>query len=195
MRLSPLLVCILLPVSPAGATGGDSGQPVHRCVGGHGETVFSGLPCAATGTASASAEASGLAVAAAPAGGPGGAPDAARACAASRDELRERVAAAIALRDANTLAGLMRWRGVGAGTADRRLRTLRDLVKRPLLAIEADTGDDAFDVAGPGWSADAEDAEDTEEVLHVRTGSGADDGVREHTFGVSLLEGCYWLTW
>lgn len=153
---------------------GDAGQAVHRCVGRQGEIVFSGLPCATTGAA--------VSATAAP-DAPTPAADA--ACPATRDELRERIAGAVARRDANALAALVRWRGVGSRAASERLRAMRELVARPLLAIDAGgddvTGGDAMERGG--------------DALRVRTGSSETDGVRAHTFGVDAQGGCYWLAW
>lgn len=99
-------------------------------------------------------------------------------CASSREALRARIADAIARRDPNALAGLAGWHGIGASAAAAHLRTLRDLVQRPLLAIDDD--DDATgEIAG----------------LRVRTGSAESGGVREYTFGVRVAGGCYWLSW
>ena len=151
------------------AQGAESGQRVHRCIGAQGEIVFSGLPCSAGAT---DASAGDPASAVTPAPG---------ACAASRKELRDRVMTAIAQHDPNALAGLLRWRGVG--NVDARLRTLRELVQRPLLAI-----DDDGEAGGDASTAPAS------ETLRVRTGSG-DAGVREQTFGVTVEGGCYWLGW
>lgn len=143
----------------------DAGQRVHRCVGAHGEIVFSGLPCTADSGAVTSTAATIVSVADG-------------ACPASPDALRERIAAAIARQDANALAGLLRWRGVGAAEAASRLAQLRQLAQRPLLAIDVDGGSES-----PGGS------------MRVRTGSNERDGVREHRFGLSLESGCHWLTW
>ena len=80
----------------------------------------------------------------------------------------------------------MRWRGVDARTADRRLLALRDLVKRPLIAIDAPNDlDETFD----------DPAALDNDNLHVRTGSDDPGGPREHAFGVGADEHCYWLTW
>jgi hypothetical protein len=162
------LACLLAVVSvlvtpPAHA---DDGQTVHRCAGRHGEIVFSGLPCTAGSAVGASAAATAPPVLAA------------RTCPHSREELGDRVAAAIGRHDANALAGLLRWGGVGAGAADGRLRVLRKLAAQPLLAIDnyADSDAEAYG-------------------LHVRTGSGDSGGVREHSFGISVAAGCHWLVW
>lgn len=155
-------------------------QRVHRCVGQHGEIVFSGLPC--SGESAAIAGVSAIADGATTAPLPQQAAVSA-ACPASREELRERIAAAIARRNANGFASLLRWNGIGGGGANSRMRELRDLTQRPLLTI--DDGDAAADEAKPA-AADG---------LRVRTGSGAEGGVREHAFGVSAGAGCYWLEW
>lgn len=161
-----LLVAAVAVLRPAAAQ--ESGQRVHRCVGAHGEIVFSGLPCATETAAAAQSPVEDTSASA--------------ACPASPTELRRRIGAALARKDANALAGLIRWRGIGGGEAGSRLGELRQLAQRPLLAIEADGG-------APDPSAPAADA------LRVRTGSNEQDGVREHRFGVLLESGCYWLTW
>lgn len=153
----------------------DNGQRVHRCVGLHGEIVFSGLSCAAsqsTGTEFSSNS--------------GAAPlPAADSCPSSRIELSERVVAAITRHDPNALAGMLRWRGVSGEAAKIRLRTLRDLARRPLLAIDAATDQ----------QTDDDTAVDAADGMHVRTGGGDSGGVHEHAFGVALEGGCYWLVW
>lgn len=171
------LLVWLAVMQPAMAQPDLRGQPVHRCVGGHGEIVFSGMPCAPGQAVDGTpVEPAGAAIA------PAGA-----SCPASREELRDRIANAIALHDANALAGLLRWRGVDATTAGGRLRVLRELVRRPLLALDADTGEtDA--------PADAGHAGTDDDFLDVRTGGGP-DGVREQHFGVNVEGGCYWLSW
>ncbi|HEY0229929.1 MAG TPA: hypothetical protein VGC55_01640 [Dokdonella sp.] len=162
------LLCTLL-AAPLAAQDG-VGQTVHRCVGQHGEIVFSGLPCAENGATDIAAKAAtGTDI---PAAFPS-------TCPASRDELRERISIAIGRRDSNALAGLLRWSGVSGGAAKSRLRELAELTQRPLLGVDA--GDD--------------DASRSGDAFRVRTGSNESGGVREHTFGISADTGCYWLTW
>ncbi|GAA0716922.1 hypothetical protein [Dokdonella soli] len=180
MRAYSLVACGLLGAalsSLAIAQAGSTGQTVHRCVGRHGEIVFSGLPCAAGESAAISAAVATTA----------SAPQADAACPASREELRDRVAAAIARRDPNALAGLLRWQGVGASAAGSRLRALRDIAQRPLLAIDSTGAVDG--------SPDDTQALDASDSLRVRTGSNESGGVREHAFGVGVEGGCYWLVW
>ena len=154
------VLCIALCAGAQGGVQAQDGQAVHRCAGRHGEIVFSGMPCRAAPEALG-----GLATPAAPA-------PAADSCPASDAELRERVAAAVARRDPNALAGLMRWQGVGSAAAAQRLRSQRQLAQKPLLAIEGDAA-----------------------TLRVRTGSGDDGGVRELLFGTESANGCRWLAW
>jgi hypothetical protein len=157
-RTSKVLLPILL-LAASGAFAQDEGQHVHRCVGQRGEVVFSGLPCNEGGLAGISSE-----------GSASDAP-AADSCPASYEELRDRLSSAIARHDANMIAGLLHWRGVGGATANERLRELRELVRHPLLDLASDSG------------------------LQVRTGSNTTGGVREHAFGVEEDAGCWWLTW
>jgi hypothetical protein len=158
-------VCVALLFVPPLACADETGQRVHRCVGVHGEVVFTGLACN-------SHELSGISAGSAtnPA-----APPPADSCPASQQELRDRLVAAIARHDSNTIAGMLRWRGIGASSAGDRLRALRELVRYPLLAIEA--GGES----GGG--------------LVVRTGSNTTGGVHALTFGVDSEGGCFWLTW
>lgn len=173
--VSAALALSAMPFAQAGP-----GQSVHRCAGRHGEIVFSGTPCSAGAALGARASA-------VPA-----MPDA-RDCPASREELVERVAAAIGRSDVNALAGLLGWGGVGARAADERLRMLHELVSRPLLAIdrEGDGDSDAYAYAGRGRDADALHVD----RLRVRTGGGDAGGMREHAFGMEVAAGCHWLAW
>lgn len=154
----------------------DNGQNVHRCVGLHGEIVFSGLSCAAS-------ESTGTELSPAAAAAPIPAAD---SCPASRFELRERIVAAIARHDPNALAGMLRWRGVGGEAAKVRLHTLRDLTRRPLLGIDG---------VREAQNDDDQGAIDAADGMHVRTGGGDSGGVHEHAFGVAEERGCYWLVW
>ena len=165
-----------LLIGPAAfAQGASSGQTIHRCIGAHGEIVFSGVACAAG------------ALPTSPSGADSAAPNlSTETCPASREALEERISAAIARHDPNALASLLRWRGVGTRAAGERLRSLRDLVRRPLLGLDANVANDTAD-AIPSHSDDG--------TLLVRTGSNESDGVREHQFGVDVENSCYWLSW
>ncbi|WP_395680731.1 hypothetical protein [Dokdonella sp.] len=159
MRYRALPFSFLLLLATGAAFAQDDGQRVHRCAGRHGEVVFSGLPCIEANLAGTSM------------GTSDAAPPPADSCPASQEELRDRLGAAIARHDANTIAGMMHWRGVGGAAANERLRSLRELVRYPLLDLASGDG------------------------LHVRTGSNTTGGVRDHSFGIEEDAGCWWLTW
>ncbi len=171
------LLTLTLASGSAAAQVAGAGQTVHRCAGPTGEIVFSGLPCGAPESPGTATGASDTA---------SSAPLSVNACPVSRDELRDRVAALVARHDTNALAGLMHWRGVDARTANSRLLILRDLLKRPLIAIEAPSDlDETFD--NPAALDNG--------TLRLRTGSDDAGGPREHVFGVAADPRCYWLTW
>ncbi len=157
------LFILVASASLAHADAGDEGPRVHRCIGRHGEVVFTNLACD-------SHELAGVSVGAMGGANPAAAPPA-DSCPLSELDLRERVAAAVARHDANTIAGMMHWRGIGGRAANERLRVLRDLVRQPLLTIEGGSG------------------------LRVRTGSNTAGGVREHAFGIEFDGVCWWLSW
>lgn len=167
-RASAALACLLaglLAMSPRAAAvepAGAPGQPIHRCRGAQGEIVFSGLPCgtpladpADAATTATDADAS-----------------LATACPTSREELVERLDAALARHDANAIAALLRWDGVGG--AAQRMRELNELARRPLLELREEAGGS---------------------LVFVRTGSSLDDGIRELAFGIHAGPGCHWLLW
>ena len=171
-------VCLAIAFASQCAIARAEGQSVHRCIGAQGEIVFSGLPCGAAGTTDA------------PSSAP---PDiersiAAPVCPASADALRSLIAQALARRDANAIAGVLRWDGVGGAEARRRLSELAELATRPLLGIDLD---------GSGEAAAGDPAAALPAALTVRTGSGGDGdgGTREHEFRISTSGGCYWLDW
>ena len=64
-------------------------------------------------------------------------------CPASEDALRTLIADAFTRRDANALAGVMRWEGVGGSAARQRMRELSEMTERPLLGIDIDRGGEA----------------------------------------------------
>lgn len=161
LRIHGVLVAIAMATLAAHAA--DDPPRVHRCVGHQGEVVFTNLACD-------SHELAGISVGAM-AGTDASTAPAADSCPLSEADLRERLAAAIARHDANTIAGMMHWGGMGGHAAGERLRELRELVRHPLLDLDGSDG------------------------LRVRTGSNATGGVREHAFGTAFEGGCWWLTW
>jgi hypothetical protein len=178
MRRAALPAFVFAIVAPCAALA--DGERVHRCIGEHGEISFSGAPCAgASAAAATSHETQG------PASIAGGA--AKQTCPASEGALRDVIAEAFARRDANTLAGVMRWEGIGGAAARERMRELADLTGRPLVGI---------DVGGATLEARVDDAppDAAETLMTVRTG-GLDGGPSEREFRVTTAGGCYWLDW
>jgi hypothetical protein len=180
LRLAILLLGVAIVAPPAAHA---EGQTVHRCIGEHGEISFSGTPCAGASTpaesaASASASASSsIAI---------GRASPARTCPASEDALRDLIAEAFTRRDANALAGVMRWDGVGGAAASQRMRELAELTQRPLLGIDIDRGtNEAIPRTPPP---------DESATLTVHTG-GLDGGASEYAFRLMPSGGCYWLDW
>jgi hypothetical protein len=164
---------------------------VYRCIGEHGEISFSSARCAGASAATRSDSNAPAAIA----------PEGARAkntCPATADALRDIVAEAFARRDANTLAGVMRWDGVGSGAATARMLELADLTHRPLLGIDLDgTADATRDgtYPAPDEPARAQTPHDTSDAtLVIHTGS-LDGGASEHEFRLMPAGGCYWLDW
>jgi len=154
----------LLLATPAAVA--DSGQRIHRCLGPHGETVFSGLPCSALGPD--------LAKPAAPAASGAREDAGAVACPATPADLQARIADAVTRQDANALAALLRWDGFGTGSAARAMAELRKLVAQPLLAAEP----------GPDGRS-----------MEIRTGQALTGPVQAIDFRVTTDGACLWLGW
>lgn len=174
MRRLVLLVLLFILAAPHLACAED-GQTVHRCIGEHGEIVFSGVAC-------------GSAVRADPRASPTATdarPAVAMACPRSADELRDVFTDALSRRDTNAIASLVRWDGVGSAEAHERLKEIAELGARPLIGVDLSAAD-----ATPG-----SDAPDPSATLTVRTGSTSYGGPREREFRVGASGGCYWLDW
>lgn len=179
MHRAALIVLVIATAAPCAVRA--ESQVIHRCIGEHGEMSFSGLPCAG---ASAPAASSTQPAAARRQPGAIQAAGTRVACPASADALRDVIAEAFARRDANTLAGVMLWEGVGGGAVPARMQELAELTQRPLAGIDV----------GAEAGADDAQAQPEDTLLVVRTG-GLDGGASEHDFRVTTSGGCYWLDW
>ena len=158
---------------------------VYRCIGTHGEPVFSGEPCGAPAS-------SGTDVAS-PANGFGA------ACAASPGVLKQELANAFTAHDVNRLSGLILWRDMDQASARTALRALTAWLKQPLtgIAVAYATGP-PFAEAGPAPATSAGDPAGASSVatqpptgFDISTG-GVDGSTRD--FGVTESGGCWWLT-
>lgn len=180
--LGPYLFRVVLAIAVAApCAAAADGQNVHRCIGEHGEISFSGTPCG-----SANAQQIAGSSAASPVLGSDRA-SSAPTCPASADALRDVIAEAFARRDANTIAGVMRWDGVGGAAARERMRELAELTGHPLLGIVSGSGTD-----GEPHSDELQLTQTTS--LTVRIGSLV-GGASEHEFRLTPAAGCYWLNW
>ncbi len=179
MRIAALLI---LSATAVAASGMLRAASVHRCIGEHGEIAFSETRCASgreLGGAGVDSPAS------------RNTPESRAApvptCPATPDALRDVIAEAFSRRDANALAGVMRWDGVSGGAANVRMRDLAELTQRPLTGVE---------LGGEALEATIGDAPapPPATLLIVRTGGPA-SGESEREFRVTRSGGCYWLDW
>lgn len=182
------LVCLLVLVAcaPPGHAQRGTPSPIYRCVGAHGEPVFSGQPCAnpvpSTSAGNAIAQDNGFG----------------SLCAGSPEALRTSIAQAFAARDVNRLAGLILWRGMGEASVRAALRSLGGWVEQPLagIAIASATGPPVAD-AGPVPTASAQPAALPRMAprqptgFEISTGGGAGS---TRDFGITEIGGCWWLT-
>lgn len=159
--MKSLLALLALALLPLGA----HAQSIHRCTGAAGQIIFSDQPCAAF-------NAQPTVPSLAPAPAPGATAPVPTLCAATTAALRQAVAEAFALHDANRLAGLVLWQQRGAAQAD--IRQWAQLLREPLLDATGD-GENASEIVVRTQSLD---------------GSGAS---RETHFGVRRQAGCAWL--
>jgi hypothetical protein len=189
MRIwSAKLLCLLALLACAPLAHAQTAQPVYRCIGAHGEPVFSGQPCGTPAPApgmSASAQGASFSV----------------ACAASPEALRQAIAGAFATRDVNQLAGLILWRGMDQGSARATLRSLAAWLKQPLtgIAFTRAAGPPFADIdAGPPPLRSSDEPASTSSVAALPpTGFDVSTGGVEGTtrdFGLVESGSCWWLT-
>lgn len=186
MGLLPKIVCLLALLACASLAHAQHAQPVYRCIGAHGEPVFSGQPCGTPAPASA---------ASAPAQGSGFS----AACAGSPQALREAIAGAFATHDVNQFAGLILWNGMDQNSARAALRALAAWLKQPLTGVAiaraagppfADSGPPATSSGGAPVSASSVSASPPT-GFDISTG-GVDGTTRD--FGLVESGRCWWLT-
>lgn len=160
---------------------------VHRCIGEHGEIAFSESRCASGRELGTTDLDTPQAAQSAPRSASAPRASTSPTCPTSPDALRDRVADAFAQRDANTLAGVMRWDGISGGAANARMRELVAYTGQPLMGIEL--GGAAIEA-----SLGDEPPPPSDTLLTVRTG-GLASGTSEREFRVTASDGCYWLDW
>jgi hypothetical protein len=192
MRWSIVLPCLVLFACAAPVR---AQTEIHRCIGANGGAVFTDQPCAALQatpiTAAASTDASALAA------------PLPILCAANPDELRQSVIDAFANRDANRMAGLMLWNGLGRGVAIADIRALSQLMEQPLLDVDVPdapattTGDDPVLPATAGsaatLAAEAPSPLSPGDRLILHTAGNDGSNLRELRFDIVRRAGCLWL--
>lgn len=178
-------VCLLVLVACAPLAHAQTSTHVYRCVGAHGEPVFSGQPCANPVTINGHN-------AATPDQGFGS------VCAGSPQELKAAIAQAFAAHDANQMAGLLLWRGMDEAVARATLRSLSSWVQQPLagIAVARTTGPPSLVYDPPSASSSGDFIVSTNSLdrpngFVVSTGGG-DGSTRD--FGITEIGGCWWLT-
>lgn len=188
MSLLPKILCLLALFACATLAHAQTAQPVYRCIGAHGEPVFSGQPCgtpAAAGGTSAHVQGAGFSA----------------VCAASPEALRQAIAEAFAAHDVNRLAGLILWQGMGQASARNTLRSLGAWLKQPLTGIAftraAGPPFADADAGPPPVTTSGEPANASSVAALPPTGfdvsTGGVDGVTRD-FGLIESGGCWWLT-
>jgi len=181
-------LCLFALLACAPLAHAQTAQPVYRCIGAHGEPVFSGQPCgtpAPTPGTSTPVQGSGFSA----------------VCAASPEALRQAIAGAFAAGDVNQLAGLILWHGMDQGSARSTLRSLAAWLKQPLtgIAFTHAAGPPSTDTdTGPLPATTSSEPARASSIaalpptgFDVSTG-GVDGTTRD--FGVVESGGCWWLT-
>ena len=187
MGLLPKILWLLALLACAPLAHAQHTQPVYRCIGPHGEPVFSGQPCGTPAPAPGTST---------PVPGAGFS----ALCAASPEALRQAIARAFAARDVNQLAGLILWRGMDQGSARTTLRALATWLKQPLtgIAFKHATGPPFADAySGPPPVNAGDGPASPSSVASPPTGMGISTGGVDGTtrdFGLVESGGCWWLT-
>jgi hypothetical protein len=200
-RIRLLLLLFLLPLSAAAQDG------IHRCVGPDGNPLFTDQPCAALqATPVASTSAASATHAAAPQEQAVPPPV---LCASSIPELRQSVIDAFSRHDPNRLAGLMLWSGYGRGAVVADIRSISELMQRPLLDVGEASEDAApapaqssemgslersMDPAGASAPPTTPSPPPADRQMVVRTAANDGSGLPHEThFAVVRRSGCLWL--
>lgn len=166
-RIVPLLLPALLlgplPTPPAQAQ-------VRQCLAADGTRIYTDRQCGDIAAREAPA---------APAAGAGGALLTARGgCARSVEDLADALERALQAGDANQLAALYDWAGMGSAAANAVLDQLQRIAGRPLVGVHARTDEATGAVTGL--------------VAEQVDGNGRTP--RQAGFGLRRRMGCLWLT-
>lgn len=151
-------------------------QHMHRCLGAHGEPVFSDRPCDASHADATAASSMGHV-------------DAASTlirgrCAASTEELRDLVIAAMHARDTIAFSGLILWTQGGAKSVRAQLGTLAMLTQEPLQSAELDLATD---------SERSPSGEQHSLLLRTLRNAERVPQMAETRYALINRDGCWWL--
>ena len=168
----------LLLLGSLTATAQGPQQPVYRCQGSRGETVFSGVPCRDREDLQVRDGTGGI--------GPPG--TATGHCADSPEAVREGVASAFDSGNVNELARLFLWRGYRSRAAYRVMARLQVMLRQPLSGLSlvppADT---------QWWNQDADMPANAGDLRIEMAVPGMGDSHQVRTFPLVQRDGCYWL--
>lgn len=196
MRACLILLLFLLPLCAMAQDG------IHRCIGPDGNPLFTDQPCAALQATPVNPPSASSAASPTAQGSLNASSTATPAitCATSVGQLRQSMVDAFATRDPNRLAGLMIWNGYGRNAVVADIRSLGQLMQRPLLDISA-PGDGESPPSGAGQGAGASDdrpaspqgaGESDQLIVHTASDDGSGTP-RESRFSIVRRSGCLWL--
>ncbi|TAL83339.1 MAG: DUF4124 domain-containing protein [Rhodanobacter sp.] len=190
MRRLTTLLCLTLI---AGSGSAAAQTTIHHCLGADGDPVFTDQPCASLDATPVR-----------PVGARRQAASPARPtpilCPANRQALQQGVIVAFADHDANRLAGLMLWNGVGRDAAVADVRSLATLMQQPLLGFGPATDQEVASPSSslPGGTADPAPPAPAGppppvKQLIVRTAGHDDETAPAIYFNIVQQAGCLWL--
>lgn len=183
----PLVLLLLSAIALALPHGGAHAQ-VRHCVAADGTRVFTDRQCEDIGASDYRA--------------PPAPADAGRipltVCARSVQDLAYALDEAIRSGDANRIAGLYDWAGMGTANAYRVMDRLQAIARRPLIAVAplyAGDAGDAYGYALPDPGAQSGEPARTPQLVGLRVEQTLGNGsTPSHaTFGLRRHLGCWWV--
>jgi len=158
---------------------------VHRCIGAHGDAIFTDQPCEDIGAV--------VRPEPVPAFGATN-PQRVHAhdCARTVDDLRRGLEAALAAHDVNRIAGFYQWAGIGSEESALLLKRLQEIANRPLTAVNLIHSRRPVDASGFQTVASTRTSEASAIEL-VQTRSDNDPTPARTGFALSRYMDCWWV--
>lgn len=190
-----ILYCVILYCL---AGPGMAQSPIYRCIGAHGDAVFSDQPCAAMQATPISAPPS-MAASTATTTASSPLPI---LCAANLGKLRQGIIEAFARHDANRLAGLFLWDGYSQDAVIAHIRSLGKLTEESLLDISTPSSTSTQLGPPPAQSsgtialapfASGSTPAPTPDAHQLVLRTDGDNGLQEQRFDLVHRAGCVWL--